>query len=197
MVVLLDLSSNDSAVPDCFKSTDTPIHWPNFDRITYDHTTSVTAPSKCLQRPNPNLSTFTQALSCYPIVSSLSAHLDLNDLHSLSLTCRQARVNLLPFRNQLILQTLHCENEGTPLNTEFSIRYRETESTWYNTEHGGAIQRATMGKIGPCARDNVAECRRCARIVCRVRTGDLPTSNPQDMGDDDQEDPALIRPVFT
>jgi hypothetical protein len=28
--------------------------------------------------------------------------------------------------------------------------------------------RFTSGKIGPCARDMVGECRKCSEIVCRV-----------------------------
>lgn len=30
------------------------------------------------------------------------------------------------------------------------------------------LGKLTSGKIGKCARDMVAECRRCSRVVCRV-----------------------------
>ncbi|KAL9114134.1 MAG: hypothetical protein Q9227_001906 [Pyrenula ochraceoflavens] len=54
---------------------------------------------------------FATALGCYPIISSLTRSLDLNTLHCLALTCHSFRRALLPFRRQLITQTLRCEND--------------------------------------------------------------------------------------
>jgi hypothetical protein len=107
------------------------------------------------------------------VVKEIARSVDLNTLDALSRTCRQFRANLLPVRNQLIKETLRCENE-----------YVETLSDLLNK--GAAIPdslrhviqllsqstlkagRLTSAKIGKCARDMVAECRRCSRVVCRV-----------------------------
>lgn len=43
------------------------------------------------------------------------------------------------------------------------MRYRARASDWYFVEEGGGT-----GKVGECARDMVAECRRCSKVVCRV-----------------------------
>ncbi|KAF2133714.1 hypothetical protein P153DRAFT_271934, partial [Dothidotthia symphoricarpi CBS 119687] len=100
-------------------------------------------------RPNPNINGFSAALSCYPIVTQLASHLDLNTLHSLSRACRQFRVNLLDYRQQLVRRTLHCCNEDG-----------------YGSASGES-RRLTSGKVGLCARDMVGECSRCASVVCR------------------------------
>ncbi|KAE8145357.1 hypothetical protein BDV25DRAFT_164876 [Aspergillus avenaceus] len=131
------------------------------------------------QRLNRNA--FSAALSCYPIVKEIARCVDLNTLHALSRTCRQFHANLMPYRHQLIKQTLRCENE-----------YVETLS---DLLHGGAaipesvksvIQllnqearrsgRLTAGKVAKCARDMVAECRRCSKVVCRNCTAKPPMS---------------------
>jgi hypothetical protein len=35
--------------------------------------------------------------------------------------------------------------------------------------NGVRVPKITSGKVGACARDMVGECRKCSRIVCRVR----------------------------
>ncbi|KAF9729548.1 hypothetical protein PMIN06_009714 [Paraphaeosphaeria minitans] len=106
-------------------------------------------------RPNPNVNGFSAALGCYPIVRQLARQLDLNSLHHLSRTCRQFRANLLEYRDQLVRQTLRCDADG-------------------EDDHGTAPRRAgtrmltlTSGRVARCARDMVAECQRCAAVVCR------------------------------
>ncbi|EMD70205.1 hypothetical protein GGP41_000340 [Bipolaris sorokiniana] len=113
------------------------------------------------ERPNPNKSGFSAALSCYPIVSQLAAQLDLNTLHDLSRTCRQFRVNLLEYRSQLVKHTLHCVNED--------VEPGETPgSSLQGGRYGMAMEsRLTTGRVGICARDMVGECQRCGTIVCR------------------------------
>jgi hypothetical protein len=54
-------------------------------------------------------------------------------------------------------RTMHCYKEVTPLEPE------ENEYTWYYMSINETYRRK-----GNCARDLVAECRRCARPVCRV-----------------------------
>lgn len=97
---------------------------------------------------------------------SIASHIDLNTLDALSRTCRQIRVNLLQFRTQLLSSTLRCENEDVELDPEHKFRYRARAADWYFVEMGR--ESAGAGKVGDCARDMVAECRRCARVVCRV-----------------------------
>ena len=98
---------------------------------------------------------------------SIASHIDLNTLDALSSTCRQVRVNLLQFRTKLISSTLHCDNEDVELDPEHTFRYRARAADWYFVE-GGTIG-SGAGKFGDCARDMVGECRRCSRVVCRVR----------------------------
>ncbi|OAG25365.1 hypothetical protein CC77DRAFT_1037478 [Alternaria alternata] len=113
------------------------------------------------ERPNPNINGFSQALSCYPIVSQLAAQLDLNTLHDLSRTCRQFRANLLEYRSQLVKHTLHCENEDGELGEKLESRLQEGR-------HGMVLEnRLTTGRVGKCARDMVGDCQRCGDIVCR------------------------------
>ncbi|KAK2806772.1 hypothetical protein FQN50_005634 [Emmonsiellopsis sp. PD_5] len=107
------------------------------------------------QRANPNMNGFSAALSCYPVVVQIARSVDLNTLDSLSMTCRQFRANLLPFRSQLVRETLHCRNE--PLDDPTRLQ-REGCS-------GGTM--LTTGKVGRCARDMVSECQRCAGVICR------------------------------
>lgn len=102
---------------------------------------------------------------------SIASHIDLNTLDALSSTCRQVRVNLLQFRTQLISSTLHCDNEDVELDPEHTFRYRARAADWYFVE-GGTIG-SGAGKFGDCARDMVGECRRCGKVVCRVRSTPL------------------------
>lgn len=101
------------------------------------------------------------------IVSQLASLLDLNTLHDLSRTCRQFRANLLQYRKMLKALTLRCQNEfpevkgdlGQDAHASSAARMFRLKKT----------ERITSGKVGPCARDMVGECRKCSNIVCRVR----------------------------
>jgi hypothetical protein len=108
-------------------------------------------------------------------VASLAVLLDLNSLHNLSRTCRQFRSTLLLYRDQLVTRTLRCENEDevVPLEVraELAARYREPRQAWIlagGDSPYGPNGRLTSGKVGKCARDMVAECKRCGTVVCRV-----------------------------
>ncbi|KAH0542065.1 hypothetical protein FGG08_003530 [Glutinoglossum americanum] len=94
----------------------------------------------------PNRGSFSAALASYPIISQIARDLDLNDLHALALSCRQFRANLLPFRSRLVTQSLRCDIDA---------------------ERGQVAWEASARKKWRCARDMVAECRKCARVVCR------------------------------
>ncbi|KAJ9307777.1 hypothetical protein DTO217A2_2781 [Paecilomyces variotii] len=124
------------------------------------------------EQQKPNVNAFSAALSCYPIVKEIAKSVDLNTLHALSRTCRQFRVNLLPYRDQLIKQTLRCENEYIetlsdmlgdgavlPDNLKNILRLLSRDTV--------DLGKLTSGKVGRCARDMVSECRRCSRVVCR------------------------------
>lgn len=117
------------------------------------------------------------------IVKEIARAVDLNTLHALSRTCRQFRANLMPFRHQLIKQTLRCENEYVmTLSDMLDDRTSSLPSSvrtvlrLLNTTRGNAAATGpddrrghlTSGKIGMCARDMVGECRRCSKVVCRV-----------------------------
>ncbi|RYP45535.1 hypothetical protein DL768_008127 [Monosporascus sp. mg162] len=122
-------------------------------------------PSKPLAtRENPNQNAMTEALGCYPIVMAIASSLDLNTLDSLSRTCRQVRGALLQYRSSLVTHTLHCENDNLPIDPEDTLRYRARACNWYYMDDGRGDY---SSKSGSCARDMVAECRRCARVVCR------------------------------
>lgn len=116
-------------------------------------------------RENPNKNAITEALGCYPIISAIGSHIDLNTLDALSRTCRQIRVNLLQFRSKLLTSTLHCENEELELDPEHTFRYRARAADYYFVESGRDAHGS--GKVGDCARDLVGECRKCGRVVCR------------------------------
>ncbi|OLN93038.1 hypothetical protein CCHL11_07491 [Colletotrichum chlorophyti] len=105
----------------------------------------------------------TEAFGCYPIVMSVAQHIDLNTLDSLARTSRQIRRGLLQCRSILISSTLQCSNEDAPVDPESTFRFRARAGNWYYMEDG----RNYNGKSGSCARDLVAECRRCKTIVCR------------------------------
>jgi hypothetical protein len=108
-----------------------------------------------------------QRLTCKPSIAvALASSLDLNTLDNLSRTCRQVRHALLQYRDSLVAQTLRCYNDEIALNPEDTFRYRARASNYYYVELGRGEYN---GKSGFCARDLVAECRRCARVVCRVR----------------------------
>jgi hypothetical protein len=102
----------------------------------------------------------------YSIIISIASHIDLNTLDALARTCRQVRVNLLQFRSQLLTSTLHCENEDIELDPRHTFRYRAQAADWYYPNSGRDM--TGNGKVGDCARDMVAECKRCDKVVCRV-----------------------------
>ncbi|KAH7412358.1 hypothetical protein DE146DRAFT_674640 [Phaeosphaeria sp. MPI-PUGE-AT-0046c] len=113
------------------------------------------------ERPNPNINGFSAALSCYPIVRQLASQLDLNTLHDLSRTCRQFRVNLLEYRDQLVKHTLHCCNEQDDAAKNAASRITEAKFSLSSSRS------LTSGRVGKCARDTVGECQRCGIVVCR------------------------------
>ncbi|QKX63591.1 uncharacterized protein TRUGW13939_10762 [Talaromyces rugulosus] len=119
-----------------------------------------------------NLDAFGRSLGCYPVVRELARYLDLNSLDALSRTCRQYRVNLMPFRDQLIKRTLRCENEYIQTLNELLAKGAAIPESIKHVvrlmNQGNAdAARLTSGKIGKCARDMVGDCRRCGRVVCR------------------------------
>ena len=124
-------------------------------------------------RENPNVNTFSAALGCYPIAKELARSIDLNTLHALSRTCRQFRMNLLQFRHQLIKETVRCDYEqAQPLSGYLEGKLSSTiilDVLHLLVDDREEARRLTSGKIGQCARDMVLDCKKCSRIVCRVR----------------------------
>ncbi|KAI1105126.1 hypothetical protein F4804DRAFT_305192 [Jackrogersella minutella] len=106
-----------------------------------------------------------EALGCYPIVMAIASSIDLNTLDNLSRTCRQVRQALLQYRSPVLAHTLHCVNEDVPIDPEDTFRYRARAGNWFYMEDGRTGD--YNGKSGSCARDMVAECRRCGTVVCR------------------------------
>lgn len=100
------------------------------------------------------------------IVMAIASSIDLNTLDNLSRTCRQIHLALLQYRSSLLAHTLHCINEDVPVDPEDTFRYRARAGNWFYMEDGRTGD--YNGKSGSCARDMVAECRRCATVVCRV-----------------------------
>lgn len=164
--------------------------------------TSPTSPNETTNEIlNPNRNGFSAALSCYPyvfvyqqpsnkiqiqltshhsIVKEIARAIDLNTLYALSSTCRQFHVNLAPFRHQLARETLRCENEYIETLAEMldsgSVLPDSVKSVIRLLSHpSGEQTRMTRGKVGKCARDMVDECRRCAKVVCRVSQIPLPS----------------------
>jgi hypothetical protein len=112
------------------------------------------------------------------VVRSLSHHLDLNDLHSLSRTCRQFRANLLQYHHQLLKQSLCCTNDSQPLLADVLQQSANNtmtaadiavvfEALDFEFETVHVDRKILTGKIGKCARDLVGACRRCGVVVCR------------------------------
>ncbi|KPI37263.1 uncharacterized protein AB675_1493 [Cyphellophora attinorum] len=58
---------------------------------------------------------FAAVLACFPVALSLAKHLDLNDLHSLSLTSRSIHRNLTQYSRHLKAQSLRCTFDDQPL----------------------------------------------------------------------------------
>ncbi|KAI0521802.1 hypothetical protein F5B22DRAFT_502789 [Xylaria bambusicola] len=125
------------------------------DSSVVDDDTRDSAADKGMSE-NSNRTRMTEALACYPIAIAIVAWLDLNSLDNLSRTCRQIRSNLLQYRGPLVTHTMHCYKEHPPLEPE------DNEMNWHYMSISEGYRRK-----GTCARDLVAECRRCARPVCR------------------------------
>lgn len=102
------------------------------------------------------------AILIHSIVRQLASQLDLNTLHDLSRTCRQFRVNLLEYRDQLVKHTLHCCNEQDDAVDKAASRMADVKFSLSSSRS------LTSGRIGKCARDMVGECQRCGVVVCRV-----------------------------
>ncbi|KAH6655563.1 hypothetical protein BKA67DRAFT_561084 [Truncatella angustata] len=109
----------------------------------------------------------TEALGCYPVAMAIASSLDLISLDNLSRTCRQIHASLLEYRSPLKSHTLHCVNENVEFDPDDTLRYRARTGNWYYMEELARPGDKYNGKSGQCARDMVAECRRCARVVCR------------------------------
>lgn len=113
----------------------------------------------------------------------MATQLDLNDLDSLSRTCRGVHNSLLQNRPILLKSTLHCSNEDLPVDPESTLRYRARAGNWYYMEDT-ARTGSYNGKAGSCARDMVAKCRKCSTVVCRVKLSlSLPTASAYTLGD--------------
>ncbi|PLB50270.1 hypothetical protein P170DRAFT_508474 [Aspergillus steynii IBT 23096] len=124
------------------------------------------------EKPTLNRNSFSAALSCYPVIKEIARLVDLNTLDSLSQTCRQFHANLLPYRQQLVKQTLRCENEYVETLVDLlksgTVIPDSVKSVIRLLSQGAMSSgRLTTGKISKCARDMVAECRRCSTVVCR------------------------------
>lgn len=112
------------------------------------------------------VSVVSEKLTCkLSVIMAIASAIDLNTLDNLSRTCRQVREHLLQYRSTLLSRTLHCANEDLPVDREDTFLYRARAGNWYYTDNG---RDDYSGKAGHCARDMVAECRRCAKVVCRV-----------------------------
>jgi hypothetical protein len=98
---------------------------------------------------------------------TVAAQLDLNDLDSLSRTCRGVHDSLLQYRSILLRSTVHCTNEELPVDPESTLRYRARAGNWYYMEDTSRSSNYS-GKAGSCARDMVSKCRKCSTVVCRV-----------------------------
>ncbi|KAL2852455.1 hypothetical protein BJY01DRAFT_96783 [Aspergillus pseudoustus] len=128
-----------------------------------------------------NRNGFSAALSCYPIAKELARSIDLITLQSLSLTCRQIYANLAPYRQQLAKQTLRCENEYIETLSDMlhsGTAIPDSVKSVIRLLSRGAMSsgQLTSGKVAKCARDMVAECRGCSKIVCRNCTAKPPNS---------------------
>ncbi|KAJ9486044.1 hypothetical protein VN97_g7307 [Penicillium thymicola] len=173
MVVFVDL---DDAFPDGSAHLEKPFPL-MVDPIASEPAelpTSLSSPNETTNEIlNPNRNGFSAALSCYPIVKEIARAIDLNTLYALSNTCRQFHVNLAPFRHQLARETLRCENEYIETLAEMldsgSVLPDSVKSVIrLLSRPSGEQTRMTRGKVAKCARDMVGECRRCAKVVCRV-----------------------------
>ncbi|KAI5359659.1 Putative Zinc finger, FYVE/PHD-type [Septoria linicola] len=136
--------------------------------LRYQHAIVSAVALNGSERHNPNVNSFTAALSCYPVVASLASYIDLTTLSDLAQTCRQIRANLLQYRVMLIQKTLRCQNELTDLGTRLGDAFMVSRDAWSTYgRHGVKVDRITSGRVGACARDMVSECRSCGEAICR------------------------------
>ena len=110
-------------------------------------------------------------------MEELARSLDLNTLHDLSRTCRLFRANLLQFRKQLKAKALRCVNDQRQVSHDGPDRAASPHQRAWQI-YGYSLVRPAMtnGRIGPCARDLVSECRRCGIAVCRNCTTKPPSA---------------------
>ena len=104
------------------------------------------------------------------VTIQIARSFDLNDLHALSRTCRQIHFNLVQFRASLISGTVRCVNDdesGTDPADLTALRAQDPARS--------IRARLTRGRVGPCAHDLVAACRRCDAYVCRNCVVRLPS----------------------
>ncbi|KAL4972817.1 hypothetical protein BDW66DRAFT_143417 [Aspergillus desertorum] len=115
------------------------------------------------------------------VAKEIARGVDLNTLYALSGTCRQFYANLAPYRQQLAKQTLRCENEYIETLSEMlhsGTAIPDSVKSVIRLLSRGALSsgQLTSGKIAKCARDMVAECRGCSKVVCRNCTAKPPNS---------------------
>lgn len=104
------------------------------------------------------------------VVAAIVSHIDLNTLDSLARTSFFIHASLIQYRQVLINSTLHCSNEGVPVDHDQVFRYRARASNWEYMQEDGRNYEA---KSGDCARDLVEPCRRCSKVICRVSCSSL------------------------
>ena len=100
-------------------------------------------------------------------MEELARSLDLNTLHNLALTCHLFRANLLQYRKQLIAKTLRCVSDNYIGRDAEPTCAPNEQRQWHIYGYNIVHARLTSGRVGPCARDLVGECRRCGTIICR------------------------------
>ena len=131
------------------------------------------------------------------VALSLSSYLDLNDLHSLSLTCRNIHSSLVQYALRLKSNSLRCAFDNRPLLSDLLATQIDLESPASDPQDQTADTNVTVPstisfqtlyalhtsrssgwtgtKICACARDLVAECRKCGTVVCRNCTSKAPS----------------------
>ncbi|KAL4797215.1 hypothetical protein BDV19DRAFT_49450 [Aspergillus venezuelensis] len=115
------------------------------------------------------------------VALEIARAVDLNTLYALSGTCRQFYANLFPYRKQLAKQALRCENEYIETLSEMlhsGTAIPDSVKSVIRLLSRGAMSsgQLTSGKVSKCARDMVAECRGCSKVVCRNCTAKPPNS---------------------
>ncbi|KAL6721351.1 hypothetical protein ACLMJK_000454 [Lecanora helva] len=171
MVVFLDLDEDDVSDSDPHIDPTSPAEYKRQGRLSKSPAVNVNGHNveeEKNERINPNVNSLTAAFGCYPIITQITAYIDLNTLHFLSLTCQQIRYNLLQYRQRLIRQTLRCENEARNASL---TSLKPTGQVWHIQGEEGHL---VSGKVSQCARDLVDGCRKCGKVVCRNCTSKPP-----------------------